>query len=76
MYCIASSTDSTVVDCTTPNALIVITPLELAQMSPLQLDPESAVAISSAILMLWAVAFVLRMARKLLENQSESETES
>lgn len=45
-------------------------------MSPLQLDPESAVAISSAILMLWAVAFVLRMARKLLENQSESEIES
>lgn len=76
MYCIAlTGTDRTPVDCSSADVVLVISRVELAQMSPLNLDPESAVAISGAILMLWAVAFVLRMARKLLETK-ESEPES
>jgi hypothetical protein len=56
------------VSCEMPDALIVVTRVELAQMSPFYLDPESAVEIASAILMIMAVAFVLRQVRKSLEN--------
>lgn len=75
MYCIASAgTDRTPIDCGSADALLVIAPGELQSMSPLHLDIESAVAIGGAILMLWAVAFVLRMARKSIENSLESES--
>jgi hypothetical protein len=75
MYCIASAgTDRTAIDCGSADALLVISPSELQATSPLHLDIESAVAIGGAILMLWAVAFVLRMARKSIENSSESQS--
>jgi hypothetical protein len=73
MFCVNASTMATV-GCDTPDALIVVSKDELIHMSPFYLDPESAVVISGAILMLWAVAFVLRMARKSVESSNESES--
>ena len=75
MYCIASAgTDRTPIDCGSADALLVIAPGELQQLSPLHLDIESAVAIGGATLLLWAVAFVLRMARKTIDDSVESES--
>lgn len=63
-----------------PDQLTVLTQTELQAVipgaganppSPFNLDIESAVAIGGAILLLWAVAFVLRMARKSVESQGE-----
>jgi len=48
-----------------------MTPLELAQHSPFYLSIEQAVQISGALLLACAAAFVIRMARKLLEDQPE-----
>jgi hypothetical protein len=44
----------------------------IAHLPTFELSNESAVAIGGATLLLWAVAFVLRTARKLLETE-ESE---
>lgn len=55
------------VSCDIPDALIAVTRGELAQMTPFYLDTQSAVAISGAILLVMAVAFVLRQIRKTLE---------
>lgn len=59
------------VSCDTPDAYLVITRVELAQLSPFYLDLESAVEISGAMLMAMAVAFVLRQVRKYLESKEE-----
>ena len=66
-------TDRTPVDCSDPTALVVMSKTEVQQLSPFYLDPESAVAIWGAILMLWGVAWLFRMARKSLESPTESE---
>ena len=58
--------------CDDPDALVVVTRVELAQMTPFYLDLESAVEISGALLMVMAVAFVLRQIRKYLETESEN----
>ncbi|MDH1903714.1 hypothetical protein [Comamonas aquatica] len=57
--------------CSNPEAWLVMTPLELAQHSPFYLSIEQAVQISGALLLACAAAFVIRMARKLLEDQPE-----
>lgn len=59
------------VSCDIPDALIVVNRIELAQLSPFYLDTESAMAISGAMLMIMAVAFVLRQVRKYLETEKE-----
>lgn len=75
MFCIASSgVDRVAVDCSAPDAFIVITRLELSQMSPFYMDIESAGAIGGALLMVMVVAFVLRMIRKSVESSNESDT--
>jgi hypothetical protein len=38
------------------------------------MDVSTAAAIGGAVLLLWAVAFVLRSVRKTIENMTESET--
>ena len=57
--------------CDDPDALVVVTRVELAQMTPFYLDLESSVEISGALLMVMAVAFVLRQIRKYLESERE-----
>lgn len=76
MFCIDHDGTAYVeVSCDTPASLIVVTREELVRMNPFYLDPESAVAIGGAILMVMTVAFVLRMARKALESEvKESES--
>lgn len=72
MYCIQPGAQQHAeVSCDTPDALLVITRVELAQLSPFYLDIESAVEISGAMLMAMAVAFVLRQVRKYLESKEE-----
>jgi len=72
MYCLTYNGQSyQEVSCDTPDALIVVTRPELDAMSPWNLDPQSAVEISGALLMVMAVAFVLRQARKYLESEKE-----
>ena len=70
MYCALIANDATVqeVSCETPDALVVMTRVELAQYSPFYMDTESAVAISGAILMAMATAFVLRHVRTFLSE--------
>lgn len=72
MYCIQPGAQQQVeVSCDTPDALLVITRLELAQLSPFYLDLESAVEISGAMLMAMAVAFVFRQALNSLSSREE-----
>ncbi|WP_238592415.1 hypothetical protein [Comamonas testosteroni] len=59
------------VSCDTPDAYVVMTRVELAQHSPFYMDNESAVAISGAMLMAMAVAFVLRQVRNSLSSKEE-----
>ena len=59
------------VSCDTPESWVVMTHVELAQHSPFYMDIESAVAIGGALLMVMAVAFVLRQIRKYLESERE-----
>lgn len=56
------------------DSYVLLTKSEAQTNSPFQMDIQAAVAISGAILLLWAAAFVLRMARKTIENSTESET--
>lgn len=73
MYCMQPGVETiTEVSCDQPDALVVVTRLELEQYSPFYLDPESAMAIGGAILLVMAVAWSLRAVRKALET-SESE---
>lgn len=53
---------------------VLVTKQELQIFSPFQMDNDSAAAIGSAVLLAMAVAFVIRMARKLLESEKESDT--
>ena len=72
MYCVlVTSQTYQEVSCDTPDAYLVMTRVELAQTSPFYMDSESAVAISGAMLMAMAVAFVLRQVRKYLEKEDE-----
>lgn len=74
MYCMRPDGSTIVeVSCDTPDALVVVTRLELQHYSPFYLDPKAAVEIGGSILFVMAVAFVLRMARKALETE-EKET--
>lgn len=72
MYCLKhdGSTYSEV-SCDTPDALVVVTRVELATHSPFYLDNVSALEIAGASLMVMAVAFVLRQIRKYLESERE-----
>lgn len=72
MYCV-SVTNQTYqeVSCDTPDAYVVMTRVELAQHSPFYMDIESAVAISGAMLMAMAVAFVFRQALNSLSAREE-----
>lgn len=67
------STTVVEVDCSQPDALLVLSRLELQQLSPFYLDIESATAIGGAVLLVMAVAFLLRAARKALETEKETE---
>lgn len=72
MYCLQHNGSVYLeVSCEDPEALIVVTRVELGQMTPFYLDTESAVEISGALLMVMAVAFVLRQIRKYLESERE-----
>lgn len=72
MYCLQHNGAAySEASCDDPEALVVVTRIELAQMSPFYLDIESAVEISGALLMVMAVAFVLRQIRKYLESERE-----
>ena len=74
MYCMQSGTATiTEVSCDTPDALVVLTRVELAQYSPFYLDPESAGAIGGALLLVMATAWGMRAIRKTLEASNESE---
>ncbi|GKS96150.1 hypothetical protein [Acidovorax sp. SUPP2825] len=68
----ADSSTITEVSCDTPDALVVLTRLELVQYSPFYLDPESAGQIGGALLLVMAVAWCMRQLRKSLETK-ESE---
>lgn len=72
MYCLQhNGVAYSEASCDDPAALVVVTRVELAQMTPFYLDIESAVEISGALLMVMAVAFVLRQIRKYLESERE-----
>ena len=72
MFCVTLKNAITLtylqVPCDPSSTLLVLTPDELAQRSPFYLDNDSAVAIAGAMLMIMAVAFLLRMVRKSLET--------
>ena len=61
------------VSCDTPESWVVMTHVELAQRSPFYMDIESAVAIGGALLMVMAVAFVLRQITNYLRSKDEDE---
>ena len=61
------------VSCDTPESWVVMTHVELAQHSPFYMDIESAVAIGGALLMVMAVAFVLRQLAIYLRSKEEEE---
>ena len=72
MYCVfVTKKTYQEVSCDTPDAYVVMTRVELAQHSPFYMDTESAVAISGAMLMAMAVAFVLRQVRNALSSKEE-----
>ena len=72
MYCLQHNGSAYLeVSCDDSEALVVVTRLELVQMTPFYLDIESAVEISGALLTVMAVAFVLRQIRKYLESERE-----
>lgn len=74
MYCMQPGTPQiTEVSCDTPDALVVLTRVELAQYSPFYLEPESAGAIGGALLLVMAVAWGLRTLRQSLVQPRESE---
>lgn len=61
------------VSCDTPESWVVMTHVELAQRSPFYMDIESAVAIGGALLMVMAVAFVLRQITNYLRSKDEDD---
>ena len=57
------------------DSYVLLTKAEVTQNnSPFHMDVSTAAAIGGAVLLLWAVAFALRMVRKTIENMTESET--
>lgn len=57
------------------DSYVLLTKAEVTQNnSPFHMDVSTAAAIGGAVLLLWAVAFVLRSVRKTIENMTESET--
>lgn len=74
MFCVQSGgLDQTPYDCNAVDALIVVSRVELSQLSPFYLDIPSATAIGGSILLLMGVAFVLRLVRKYLESEGQVE---
>lgn len=74
MFCIAHDAQALQeVSCDTPDAYLVITRVELAQLSPFYMSIESAVEISGAMLMAMAVAFVFRQVRNYLEKEERND---
>ena len=74
MYCLQHNGSAYLeVSCDDPEALVVVTRTELAQMTPFYLGLESAVEISGALLMVMAVAFVLRQITNYLRSKDEDE---
>lgn len=73
MFCLQSvGAQYVTVSCDTADALIVVTPSELVNLSsPFAMDLESGAAIGGAVLGAMALAFVFRMAIKLLNESSE-----
>ncbi|MCS4508779.1 hypothetical protein [Xylophilus ampelinus] len=73
MYCLKHDAQSGYVEvgCDTPDALVVVTRMELAQYSPVYLDIESAKQIGLALLLVMSVAVVIRMAIKSLSQRNE-----
>ena len=72
MYCLKHDGSTYLeVSCDTPDALVVLTRVELATYSPFYLDTVSALDIAGASLMIMAVAFLLRQVRKYLETERE-----
>lgn len=69
MFCVTQ--DFQEVPCSTPDAWLVMTKLELSQHSPFYLDIPAALEISGAVLLVMAVAFVLRMIRKSIEQHDQ-----
>lgn len=64
MFCLSQDGSTyTQVSCDVPDALLVVTRVELAHMSPFAMDIGSALAIGGAMLTSMAVAWVLRLAR-------------
>lgn len=76
MYCLKHDANGySEVGCDTADALIVVTRVELAHMSALYMDSESALAIGGAMLLSMSVAWLLRMARLSLGASREAESE-
>lgn len=74
MYCMApASLEVVEVPCEQPGALLVMTRLEFQASSPFYLDIESAAEIGGAVLVVMAVAFLLRAARNALSLEKETE---
>ena len=74
MYCMApGSLEVVEVPCERPDALLVMTRLEFQAASPFYLDIESAAEIGGAVLIVMAVAFLLRAARNALSLEKETE---
>lgn len=72
MYCVSVANQTyQEVSCDTPDAYVVMTRVELTQHSPFYMDIESAVAISGAMLMAMAVAFVFRQVLNSLSSREE-----
>jgi len=69
VFCVINQGGSLIeADCSNPDAWLVMTRQELMQHSPFYLDIPAAVEISGALLLGMAVAFVLRMVRKSIEQ--------
>ncbi len=74
MFCLIHVGDSyQEVSCDTPESWVVMSHVELAQHSPFYMVIESAVAIGGALLMVMAVAFVLRQITNYLRSKDEDE---
>lgn len=76
MFCVLKSGDQLVLsDCSNPQSWVVLSKEELNALrnSPFDLDPHSAVQLSGVILMAMAIAFILRMLRKLLDDPPKEE---
>lgn len=63
-------------DCSVTGALVVLTQSEYVELGgPFSIDIASAVAIAQSILLVWGVAYVIRLILKFLRPGSEPETD-